>query len=67
MTDTLGRYRRNPPFCMRPLPDPPNLDCAARIFAEWALPGDVAWEDLNEAAKEQARLVTRHMLAELEV
>ena len=39
-----------------------GLEAATRVFAKWALPNDLLWGEMNEAAKEQARLITAHVL-----
>lgn len=39
-----------------------GLDAATRVFAKWALPNDLLWGEMNEAAKGQARLITVKVL-----
>ena len=39
-----------------------GLEAATRVFAKWALPNDLLWGEMNEAAKKQARLITRKAL-----
>ena len=39
-----------------------GLEAATRVFAKWALPNDLLWGEMNEAAKEQARLITVKVL-----